>query len=185
MRWRREKVQRFKLLRRRDEKVSQDVSDTQKHQVTRHACPSHSAVGNQIMKVKTMMIGSALVVAIAVLAGCSGPSASDLQVGGLYSVVSSDDDFGVVKILILEEDTIRIRLYKNRFQDRPQTLDLKTLALGPMHEGKGRFTMSHLPVRRSEFLAWKPQLVMQTEVTEDELNGSMRWQQAGRGALGK
>ena len=138
------------------------------------------------MKVKTMMIVSALVVAIAVLAGCSGPSASDLQVGGLYSIVSSDDDFGVVKIIILEEDTIRIRLYKNRFQDRPQTLDLKTLALGPMHERKGRLTMSHLlPVRRSEFLTWKPRLMMQTEVTEDELNGSMRWQQAGRGALGK
>ncbi|MCZ6875475.1 MAG: hypothetical protein O7G88_18445 [bacterium] len=127
---------------------------------------------------KTVTSVAAIGLAIIVLTGCSRPSATDLLVGGIYSVTSGKNEFSVIKIIALKEDIIHIRIYKDTYQDRPETLDPNALTPGPMHDGKAPFSMGSLPFHLSKFLDRKPRFIMQTEVTDDKRNNPTQWQQA-------
>jgi hypothetical protein len=120
------------------------------------------------MNVKKVIIVGVLGLAITILSSCSRPSATDFLVGGIYSVTSNANEFRVVKIVALNEDIVRLHMYQERYQHRPEKLDPKTLKLGPMHNGKRPFSIGSLPLRLSEFLERKPRLIMVTEVTDDE-----------------
>ena len=119
----------------------------------------------------------------------------ELIVGGMYSIIRSREsgDFGVVKVLAVDDRAVHIRSYVNRYEERPGTVDTATLSLGgggPIvtkePDGRLRFTpprgpmgIGHLPITRAQFLAWRPQLIMTQPVTEDELDGYREWQAAG------
>ncbi len=120
------------------------------------------------MNMKTVTIVGMLGLALTVLSSCSRPSATDFLVGGIYSVTSNSNEFRAVKIIALEEDIVQIHMYQEQYQHRPETLDPKKLKLGPMHRGKGPFSMGGLPLRLSEFLERKPRFIMLTEVSADE-----------------
>lgn len=125
------------------------------------------------MNIKTVIIAGVLGLATTVLSGCSRPSAKDFLVGGLYSITSNADEFRVVKIVALNDDTVQIRMYQKQYQRRPETLDPKNLKLGPMHQGKGPFSLGSIPLRLSEFLERNPRFIMLTEVTADEQNSAI------------
>lgn len=130
------------------------------------------------MNMKIVISVAAIGLSIIMLTGCSRPSATDLLVGGIYSITSGENKFGVVKIIALKEDLVHIRIYKDTYQDRPETVDPNALTPGPMHDGMSPFGTSSLPFHLSKFLDLKPRFITQTEVTDDEQNNPAQWQHA-------
>jgi hypothetical protein len=116
------------------------------------------------------------------IAGCSG--ANSMIEGGIYSTDSGDGKFGVVKILKLEPGTVHVRVYKNKFASRPTTIKVEELSLGSIKDKDG-FGMGHLPIGENDFKAWKPVLLLKTEVKAEELEGYNLWKKAGGGVFGK
>ena len=121
--------------------------------------------------------------------GCQGSAdapkvsmAAEWQVGGIYSIASGNGSFGVVKILALEPEIVHVRVYKNKFSSRPETIDLASLSLGSMLDG-GDFGMGHLPIGSKSFGEWAPVLVAKTSVADDELEGYNLWKEAGGGVF--
>ena len=49
--------------------------------------------------------------------------------GAIYSV-RAEQGFGVVKVLMIEPAAIHIRLYKNKFKQRPEKIDVSTFDAG-------------------------------------------------------
>ncbi len=107
----------------------------------------------------------------------------ELTVGGLYSVNDGEGDYGVAKILALDEEAVHLRLYKNKFSSHPSTIDSSTLSLGSTDDPSG-FGVGHLPLSRKDFLGWKPVLLTQEAVSQEELEGYEMWKEAGGGVFG-
>jgi len=104
-----------------------------------------------------------------------------LIAGGIYSFVSARANFGVLKVLVVEDDIVHIRLYKNVFDTRPTTLDPNILTLGSMKDPDGNYGIGHLPMRRAGVEAWQPQLILIGTVSQEELEGYEIWKEAGGG----
>lgn len=121
----------------------------------------------------TLFVGTLIT---ALLLSCSQKTPVELKVGGVYSVVSGNGDFGIVKLLVLKEGIAHIRLYKNKFNTRPNEIDLNSLTLGTIRDPDG-FGIGHLPIPEREFLSWQPELLAQAEVKEDELDGYKMWKE--------
>jgi len=108
-----------------------------------------------------------------------GMKNSELKVGGLYSI-SDEGGFRVAKVLALEEGAVHVRIYKNKFRSRPQTVDPSSLSLGSIDD-EGGFGMGHLPLSRQSFMNSQPVFIQQSSVTEEELEGYKMWKEAGGG----
>lgn len=109
----------------------------------------------------------------------------ELQVGGLYSVNSGDGKYGVVKVLALDPSAVHLRLYKNKFNTRPEAVDSSTLSLGSMNDDDEEgFGIGHFPLSRRDFTKWQPVLLSQETVSEEELEGYNMWKEAGGGVFG-
>ena len=107
----------------------------------------------------------------------------ELKVGGLYSVNDGEGSYRVAKILVLDDSAVHIRLYKNKYPSRPQSVDLSTLSLGSINDKDG-FGMGHLPLSRKAFANWQPIFLFQSSVTEEELEGYKMWKQDHGGVFG-
>jgi len=99
---------------------------------------------------------------------CSHPV--EIVEGGLYSIENGDGSFGISKVLVVEGDVVHARVYKNRFEKRPQSIDPENLDLGSVNDPDG-FGMGHLPLSRGSFVAWEPTLLAQVPVLDEELEG--------------
>ena len=95
-------------------------------------------------------------------------------VRGLYSVERGDSTFGVVKVLALDPHIVHARLYRNKLESRPKSIDPALLSLGSVFTGED-IGIGHTPLALESFLAWKPVLLQETEVTDDELVGYQYW----------
>ena len=133
---------------------------------------------------KLIGIGLALITLVG-LFSCARKAEPKVAAGGVYSIKSGGGEFGVAKVLVLDGETIHIRLYKNRFPTRPKSIDQTALTLGTVHDADGKFGIGHLPIRTAEFVAWQPQLLVMTTVSTNELDGYEEWKQAGGGVWGK
>ena len=107
------------------------------------------------------------------LAGCGGGASvdpADLEPGGIYSVRRPDDTYGIVRLLRLDEDTAHLRLYVNRYYERPQAIRPEDLK---MQGGAGGVEMGleHMPMPLKGFRKWQPRLLLVTEVSDQELSG--------------
>lgn len=80
---------------------------------------------------------------------CGKPAGPVLEAGDVYSVTTGDGDFAVVKILVYEDGIAHIRLYKNKFVERPTNIDVTTLSLGSIGDAEG-FGIGHLAIQESE-----------------------------------
>jgi hypothetical protein len=96
----------------------------------------------------------------------------------LYSV-RSGDRFKVAKILVLEDDGVHIRLYKETFSSRPQVTDTLSLTLGKL--GDEELGIGHLPLSRGAFVSWDPKLVARENVLPSELEGYQFWKNGSGG----
>jgi hypothetical protein len=110
-------------------------------------------------------------------------SPPSFQAGGIYSIVNDGDGgFGIVKLLVYENGVCHVRIYKQKFQSRPQSVEPANLSLGKIGDPDG-FGMGHLPIQESTFIKWQPVLMKQSPVTEEELEGYKIWKEAGGGAF--
>src|SRR4051812_45909052 len=98
-------------------------------------------------------------------------------VGGIYSIESGDGRFGVVKVLALDPGITHVRIYKNKYESRPHTIDPSTLDLGSILTDED-FGIGHAPLATEGFLSWRPVLIMKTELADDELVGYRFWQES-------
>ena len=102
--------------------------------------------------------------------------------GDLCSVESGDGTYGVVKILKLELEIVHIRLYRNKFEERPRAIDPATLELGTIYDDS--FGIGHLPLGAREFDAWAPRVLAHAAVEAEELEGYEMWREAADGGEG-
>ena len=116
------------------------------------------------------------------LAGCSDPSRR-WESGGIYSV-SDGDGFAIVKILALDvdPDMVSVRIYRERFETRPPSIDPRELTLGGIDDPEG-FGIGHIPVAPRDFALWFPVHHVTEPVSEDELDGYRMWKESGAGAF--
>jgi len=124
---------------------------------------------------KVIMIISFL---ISLLTGCV--RSEQLYIGGLYSIDDGEGWYRIAKVLATDKEGVHIRLYKNRWKERPITIDENSLSLGTVHDNDG-FGMGHLPLKKSSFQAWSPILIKVGKVVDTELDGYKEWQSAGGG----
>ena len=79
-----------------------------------------------------------------------------------------------MKVLVIEPAAIHIRLYKNKFKQRPEKIDVSTLTLGTILDSNG-FGIGHLPLSRKDFAAWKPMFMQRNSLSKEELEGYEDW----------
>ena len=102
--------------------------------------------------------------------------------GDLLSVLTEDGQFGVMKVLAVDDKGIHVRLYAQRFKERPRASDLHELSTKPFPSEHGNpFSFGHMPFSHSSFLSWEPQAVGSAPVSEDELKGHRMWKEADGG----
>jgi hypothetical protein len=108
----------------------------------------------------------------------------ELKPGDLYSVLTGDARGGyqVAKLLAVDDQAVHIRLYAERFEERPAAIGSDSLSLGTIHGGD--FGMGHLPIAHGVFLSWEPVLVSREPLTEEELEGYRIWQDERGGVFG-
>jgi len=102
--------------------------------------------------------------------------------GGLYSIPGDKDGYRVIKVLQTAPGQVHVRLYANRFTDRPRTLEIGSLMLGRIDDPRG-FGMGHLPFSDRTFRSWNPVLVVRTDVSSEELEGLAEWRSAKGGLV--
>jgi hypothetical protein len=123
-----------------------------------------------------------MTVTLFLLTTCSTPSTRDWIEGGLYSTRNDDGTFGIIKILKLDDQGVHVRVYSNRFDSHPATLDESTLYMTGMDGGPGEgLGMGHLPLSKSSFSAWRPRFIKAVDVSNDELEGYEMWLEAKGG----
>jgi hypothetical protein len=103
-------------------------------------------------------------------------------VGGIYSIADGSGRFGIVKVLARDEGMCHVRVYKQKFANRPEKVEPSELSLGTIHDKDG-FGMGHLPLRDEAFKAWQPVFILRTPVTSEELEGYQMWKDAKGGAF--
>ena len=101
-------------------------------------------------------------------------------IGGLYSVPSRQGGFKVIKILVIDEFAVHVRLYKQPFNVRPLGVDPGSLTVGTIHDKDG-FGMGHLPLSEREFASWGPAFILQAAVVPEELEGYRFWKEHNGG----
>lgn len=104
--------------------------------------------------------------------------------GGLYMTKSkSESGFRLLKVLRFEDGIVHVRIFKNKFQDRPTQIDPSMLTLGTVDDEEG-FGIGHLPLKLEVFLSWKAQFLQHSVVEPNELDGYEMWKESKGGAWG-
>ena len=96
------------------------------------------------------------------------------QVGGVYSV---DDDIGnilVAKILKLDSNEVHLRIYNNRFSERPKDVQMNTLTVPTLNQESG-LGQNHIEMDKEQFMGWLPEYIKTVEVSDSELEGYYEW----------
>ena len=103
-----------------------------------------------------------------------------LSAGDICSI-RSEDQFSVAKILAMSRDAVHVRLYKEKFRERPTSVS--TLSLGRIDDPDG-FGVGHLPLSLGTFGSWLPVRFQNEPVTDDELVWVREWEKSGGGVWG-
>lgn len=126
-----------------------------------------------------------------ILAGCQNSGQSDAinqgnaetetaeqnnayRAGSICTIEDGEGDYGVVKVLVVADGGVHVKIYKNKYPSRPEQVDLNTLSLGSFTDPDG-FGIGHIPLDQAGFDDWKPVVVAFQEVQEDELEGYYLW----------
>ncbi len=94
----------------------------------------------------------------------------------LCSVRSGAGDYVVAKILKLEEGVVHVRVYANRYAERPRDVADGELRLGTVHDEE--FGLGHLPLDAGAFEEWEPEVMRHTTLDPEELEGYQIWREA-------
>lgn len=102
--------------------------------------------------------------------------------GGIYSTYDGKGKFGVVKVLTHADGVVHLRVYKQKFDTRPEKIEVGSLTLGSIRDPDG-FGMGHLPLSSAAFKEWQPILLSVVSVTPEELKGYQYWKENGGGVF--
>ncbi|HTR41481.1 MAG TPA: hypothetical protein VMH87_07680 [Pseudomonadales bacterium] len=112
------------------------------------------------------------------------PQQAQIIPGTICTVDDGEGFYRVAKVLVIDDGGVHARLYKNRWTERPQAVDMSTLSLGSVYDKDG-FGMGHLPLTKRAFAAWKPIVLGLEEVRQEELDGYEIWKDGKGGYFGK
>ena len=94
--------------------------------------------------------------------------------GDLCSVELDEGEYRVVKILAMDDGMVHVRLYADRFGERPFQVDPAQLEHGATDK---YFGIRHVPVSAENFSTWRPGAIGREDVRADELEGYTIWQE--------
>jgi hypothetical protein len=94
--------------------------------------------------------------------------------GDLCSVELEEGEYRVVKILAKGDGIVHVRLYADRFVERPFQIDPGQLDQGATDK---YFGIRHLPVSAENFATWRPGVVGHETARAEELEGYEIWQE--------
>src|ERR1700733_10343977 len=109
---------------------------------------------------------------------------SKIMPGTICTVDDGEGFYRVAKVLVIDDAGFHMRLYKNRWKERPETVDMSTLTLGSIHDKDG-FGMGHVPLTSRASAAWKPVVMENEKVRQEDLDGYEIWKDSGGGYFGK
>ncbi len=101
--------------------------------------------------------------------------ADKIKAGSICTIEDGEGKFGVVKVLVINDQEAHVKIFKNKYDQRPVKVDIKTLSLGSINDNDGGFGIGHVPLERKGFDNWKPLSVDFEEVTKDDLIGYEMW----------
>jgi hypothetical protein len=81
--------------------------------------------------------------------------------------IKSEDRFSVAKILAKSGDVVHVRIYKENFAIRPQSVEMRALSLGSIN-GPDGFGVGHVPLSCATLGSWLPAKFRSDPVTDDE-----------------
>jgi hypothetical protein len=102
------------------------------------------------------------------------PTMKDIVVGGLYATRDQDGTYRIVKVLVVDEFAVHLRMYANRFQTLPTQVSSSQLSLGGLDRLEG-IGIGHFPLAREGFLREQRILVGREPVADEELEGYRIW----------
>jgi hypothetical protein len=115
-----------------------------------------------------------LFIFILVLIQGRGSKPKKLKAGSICSVDDGDGKFGIVKILVIDDEIIHVKKYKNKYAEQLVAIDINTLSNGSVYDEAGS-GVRHLPTDRKVFDSWKPIIIAFEEVTGDDLEEYEIW----------
>jgi hypothetical protein len=86
---------------------------------------------------------------------------NELKVGGLYLTKDESGIHSIYKIIAIDDFAIHLRMYADKFQNKPTQVSSKNL----------KVTIGHIPMDAEGFLAENPELLIIENVTNSELEG--------------
>jgi hypothetical protein len=92
--------------------------------------------------------------------------------GDVCAVEWSEEEYRLVKILAMEDGIVHVRLYADKFVDRPFEAGPDVVSHGLIHTS---FGIPHLPLSADDFAAWLPGVVGHEDVRPEELEGYELW----------
>ncbi len=116
-----------------------------------------------------------------IIIGCS--KSHEPQAGDLCTIDDGEGSYGLVKVLVVDDLGVHVKVYKNKWKQRPETVDTTRLSLGGINDKDG-FGMEHLPLGKRTFAEWKPVVIGHQEVLKEELDGYEMWKDGGGGYFG-
>jgi hypothetical protein len=105
---------------------------------------------------------------------CTQPT-DQIRPGSICTIEDGEGKFGIVKVLVINSEEAHLKIYKNKYAQRPAQVDISTLSLGSINDKEGGFGIGHIPLEREGFDNWKPVAVAFEELTEDDLAGYEIW----------
>jgi hypothetical protein len=118
------------------------------------------------------------------------------RTGGVYSVALDDRGYAVARVLATGRRSVDVRVYSNRYRDRPTTMERSELFLAPTPDlsdaalnatrpenrpDPGAFAIGHLPLRRASFAAWRPRLIRVEPLQPGDLEDYRAWRASNKG----
>lgn len=101
--------------------------------------------------------------------------------GGVYTVEDAGG-YRATKILLLDDAVVHIRVFANKYPDRPDAIDAEELDMGVL--GSGSYGIGHVPITRKSWEDMNPVFLHQESVSDAELQGYNAWRAAGGGVFG-
>ena len=100
--------------------------------------------------------------------------------GDYLSIRYEGVQFCIAKVLVVEPSIVHLRIYKNKFPERPENVDESALELGTIHDVDG-FGVGHVPLSSRDFLSLDPEFIKHGAVLKAELGGYEYWKEVGGG----